>query len=61
MIKARGCSAEFGARKLLAVLGMKLASIGKNLQRFIAANFSIQPKEQLQRVEAISDTFARTA
>lgn len=31
---------------------------GKNLQKFIAATFGIQPKEQAQMVEAISDAVA---
>jgi serine/threonine-protein kinase HipA len=35
-----------------------LTTSGKNLQRFIAANFGIQPKEQTQIVEAISDAVA---
>ncbi|KQV52888.1 hypothetical protein ASC95_08825 [Pelomonas sp. Root1217] len=39
-------------------MGKKTWTPGKNLQRFIAANFGIQPKEQLQIVEAISDAVA---
>lgn len=39
-------------------MGKKTWAPGKNLQRFIAATFGIQPKEQLQIVEAISDAVA---
>lgn len=34
---------------------------GKNLQKFIAATFGIQPKEQHSMVEAISDAVADVA
>lgn len=39
-------------------MGKKTWTLGKNLQKFIAANFGIQPKEQTQMVEAISDAVA---
>jgi serine/threonine-protein kinase HipA len=39
-------------------MGKKTWTPGKNLQRFIAATFGIQPKEQQQMVEAISDAVA---
>ena len=39
-------------------LGKKTWTPGKNLQRFIAATFGIQPREQLQMVDAISDAVA---
>ena len=39
-------------------MGKKTWSPGKNLQRFIAATFGIQPKEQLHMVQAISDAVA---
>lgn len=39
-------------------MGKKTWTPGKNLQKFIAANFGIQPKEQAQMVEAISDAVA---
>lgn len=39
-------------------MGKKTWTPGKNLQKFIAANFGIQPKEQTQMVEAISDAVA---
>jgi serine/threonine-protein kinase HipA len=39
-------------------MGKKTWAPGKNLQRFIAATFGIQPKEQGQLLEAISDAVA---
>jgi serine/threonine-protein kinase HipA len=39
-------------------MGKKTWAPGKNLQKFIAATFGIQPKEQRQMVEAISDAVA---
>lgn len=42
-------------------LGKKTWLPGKNLQRFIAATLGIQPKEQSQMVEAISDAVASVA
>jgi serine/threonine-protein kinase HipA len=39
-------------------MGKKTWTPGKNLQKFIAATFGIQPKEQVQTVEAISDAVA---
>jgi serine/threonine-protein kinase HipA len=39
-------------------MGKKTWSPGKNLQKFIAATFGVQPKEQAQMVEAISDAVA---
>ncbi|MFM2449744.1 MAG: hypothetical protein RIS44_2194 [Pseudomonadota bacterium] len=39
-------------------MGKKTWAPGKNLQRFIAASFGIQPKEQLHIVQAISDAVA---
>ena len=39
-------------------MGKKTWTPGKNLQRFIATTFGIQPKEQLHMVEAISDAVA---
>ena len=39
-------------------MGKKTWTPGKNLQRFIAATFGIQPKEQQHMVEAISDAVA---
>ena len=42
----------------LEFMGKKTWTPGKNLQKFIAANFGIQPKEQTQMVEAISDAVA---
>ncbi len=39
-------------------MGKKTWLPGKNLQRFVAATFGIQPKEQGQMVEAISDAVA---
>lgn len=39
-------------------MGKKTWTPGKNLQKFIAANFGLQPKEQAQIVEAISDAVA---
>lgn len=39
-------------------MGKKTWLPGKNLQRFIAATFGIQPKEQSEMVEAISDAVA---
>lgn len=42
----------------IAFMGKKTWMPGKNLQKFIAGNFGIQPKEQTQMVEAISDAVA---
>ena len=42
----------------IGFLGKKTWTPGKHLQRFIAATFGIQPKEQLQLVQAISDAVA---
>jgi serine/threonine-protein kinase HipA len=42
-------------------MGKKTWAPGKNLQKFIAATFGIQPKEQSQMVEAISDAVADIA
>lgn len=42
----------------LEFMGKKTWTPGKNLQRFIAATFGIQPKEQQRMVEAISDAVA---
>lgn len=42
----------------LEFMGKKTWTPGKNLQKFIAATFGIQPKEQTQIVEAISDAVA---
>lgn len=42
-------------------MGKKTWAPGKNLQRFIAATFGIQPKEQVQMVQAISDAVADVA
>ena len=39
-------------------MGKKTWTPGKNLQKFIAATFGIQPKEQQQMVQAISDAVA---
>jgi serine/threonine-protein kinase HipA len=39
-------------------MGKKTWAPGKNLQRFVAVTFGIQPKEQAQMVEAISDAVA---
>ena len=39
-------------------MGKKTWTPGKNLQKFIAVTFGIQPKEQTQIVEAISDAVA---
>lgn len=39
-------------------MGKKTWAPGKNLQKFIAATFGIQPKEQQHMVEAISDAVA---
>jgi serine/threonine-protein kinase HipA len=39
-------------------MGKKTWAPGKNLQKFIAATFGIQPKEQQQIVQAISDAVA---
>ncbi|AOW14531.1 hypothetical protein LPB72_06040 [Hydrogenophaga crassostreae] len=39
-------------------MGKKTWAPGKNLQKFIAATFGIQPKEQAQMLEAISDAVA---
>lgn len=42
-------------------MGKKTWTPGKNLQKFIAITFGIQPKEQLQMVEAISDAVSDVA
>jgi serine/threonine-protein kinase HipA len=42
-------------------MGKKTWAPGKNLQRFIATVFGIQPKEQQQMVQAISDAVADVA
>ena len=42
----------------IAFMGKKTWAPGKNLQKFIASTFGIQPKEQLRTVEAISDAVA---
>ena len=42
-------------------MGKKTWEPGKNLQKFIAANFGVQPKAQMQTVEAISDAVADVA
>lgn len=39
-------------------MGKKTWAPGKNLQRFIAVTFGVQPKEQQQMVQAISDAVA---
>jgi serine/threonine-protein kinase HipA len=45
----------------IGFMGKKTWAPGKNLQKFIAANFGIQPKEQLAIVESISDAVADVA
>ena len=42
----------------IAFMGKKTWAPGKNLQKFIASTFGIQPKEQQRTVEAISDAVA---
>lgn len=42
----------------IGFMGKKTWAPGKNLQKFIAATFGIQPKEQQQMVQAISDAVA---
>lgn len=42
----------------ISFLGKKTWAPGKNLQRFIAATLGLQPKEQVQMVQAISDAVA---
>ena len=42
-------------------MGKKTWAPGKNLQKFIATTFGIQPKEQVQMVQAISDAVADVA
>jgi serine/threonine-protein kinase HipA len=42
-------------------MGKKTWAPGKNLQKFIAATFGIQPKEQQHMVQAISDSVADVA
>ena len=42
----------------ISFLGKKTWAPGKNLQKFIAATFGIQPKEQQHMVQAISDAVA---
>jgi serine/threonine-protein kinase HipA len=45
----------------IGFMGKKTWAPGKNLLKFIAANFGIQPKEQLAIVESISDAVADVA
>jgi serine/threonine-protein kinase HipA len=45
----------------IGFMGKKTWAPGKNLQKFIAANFGIQPREQLAIVESISDAVADVA
>ena len=45
----------------IGFLGKKTWQPGKGLQRFISATFGIQPKEQLQIVQSISDAVADVA
>jgi serine/threonine-protein kinase HipA len=45
----------------LGFMGKKTWTPGKNLQKFIASTFGIQPKEQAGMVEAISDAVADVA
>jgi serine/threonine-protein kinase HipA len=45
----------------IAFMGKKTWAPGKNLQKFIAATFGIQPKEQQRMAEAISDAVADVA
>lgn len=45
----------------IGFLGKKTWQPGKGLQRFIAATFGIQPKEQVQMVQSISDAVADVA
>jgi serine/threonine-protein kinase HipA len=42
-------------------MGKRTWAPGKNLQKFIAATFGIQPKEQQHMVQAISDAVADVA
>lgn len=42
-------------------MGKKTWAPGKNLQRFISTTFGIQPKEQVQMVQAMSDAVADVA
>jgi hypothetical protein len=42
-------------------MGKKSRAPGKNLQRFIAGNFGIQPNEQLAIVEFVSDAVSDVA
>jgi serine/threonine-protein kinase HipA len=42
-------------------MGKKTWAPGKNLQRFVTATLGIQPKEQMQMLEAISDAVADVA
>ena len=42
----------------IAFMGKKTWAPGKNLQKFVASTFGIQPKEQQRTVEAISDAVA---
>lgn len=42
-------------------MGQKTWAPGKNLQKFIAANFGMQPREQLAIVESISDAVSDVA
>lgn len=45
----------------IGFMGKKTWAPGKNLQKFIAATFGIQPREQAQMLEAISDAVADVA
>lgn len=45
----------------IGFLGKKTWQPGKGLQRFISATFGIQPKEQVQMVQSISDAVADVA
>lgn len=45
----------------IGFLGKKTWQPGKGLQRFIAATFGIQPKEQVQMVQSISDAVSDVA
>ena len=45
----------------IGFMGKKTWAPGKNLQKFIAASFGIQPREQLAIVESISDAVSDVA
>ena len=45
----------------IEIMGKRTWAPGKNLQKFIAATFGIQPKEQQHMVQAISDAVADVA